>query len=70
MLASEEVVKAFHLNPFTRLHAAAFTLENDKAVALAERAEDVRALVSGGAHFQLAFSVARQNTALEIKTAR
>lgn len=32
MSASEQVVKAFHFNPFARLNVAAIALQHDKAV--------------------------------------
>jgi hypothetical protein len=36
MLASEQMVKGFHLNPFTGFDVAALTLQHDEAVTLAE----------------------------------
>src|SRR5690606_41874419 len=63
--ASEQVVKALHLNPFACFHIATLALQHDKAVALAEGAENVRALMAGGAHLQLALRVARQNRSEE-----
>lgn len=70
MSASEQVVKAFHFNPFARRNVAAIALQHDKAVPLTEGAKDVRTLMPGSAHLQLAVGVARQNAALEIETAR
>jgi hypothetical protein len=64
------MIKGFDLDPFACFHVAALALQHDKAVAEAEGAENVRALMAGGAHHQLAVRVALQNTALEIEAAR
>lgn len=64
------MAERFNVDPFARFNVAAFALQHDKAVAEAERAENVRALMTGGGHHQLAVRVALQNTALKIEAAR
>ena len=64
------MAERFDVNPFARFNVAALALQHDKAVAEAERAENVRALMTGGGHHQLAVRVALQNTALKIEAAR
>lgn len=63
------MTEGFDLDPFTCFNMAALTLQHDKAVAEAEGAENVRALMAGGVHHQFAVRVALQNTALKIEAA-
>ena len=63
------MVKGFNLYPFTGFDVAALTLQHDKAVALAEGAKNVRALMSGRGHGKVAVGVAGQQAALEVEAA-
>lgn len=64
------MTEGFDLDPFACFNMAALTLQHDKAVAEAEGAENVRALMAGGVHHQFAVRVTLQNTALKIEAAR
>ena len=64
------MIKRFHFDPFACFHMTAFAFQYDKAVTLAEGAENMRALMAGGADGQFTVSVALQNAALEIEAAR
>ena len=64
------MVKRLYLYPFSRLNVTAFALQHDKAVALAERTEDVGTLMAGGGNGQLAVFIAGQQTALEVEATR